>query len=144
MVRNPLAALLSWHTIKAPVNQGRLHFGEAFDPDLRRTLEDEPDRINRQLVILRWYFGRYRSLLPREHVIFYEELVASGGRALAPDASQLKEALESRNTSKLYDPTLVNELADRLLADPTIYEDFYTRAQIAALRDSWVAAHQKP
>lgn len=147
VVRNPLAALLSWHSIKAPVNQGRLHFGEAFDPELKRTLEDEPDRICRQLAILRWYFGRYRSLLPREHVILYEDLIASGGRALAvidPDASQLEEVLESRNTSRLYDPTLVTVLADRLLADHTIYEDFYTPAQIAALRDSWLAAHQEP
>ena len=143
VVRNPLAVLLSWQTIQAPVNQGRLHFGEAFDPELKHTLQDEPDRVYRQLAILRWSFGRYRSLLPSENVIRYEQLVASGGRALAvidPEAAQLDEALESRNTSKLYDPTLVNHLANRLVADSTIYEGFYTTSDINALRNSWMAA----
>jgi hypothetical protein len=124
------------------VNQGRLHFGEAFDPELKRTLQDEPDRIYRQLAILRWYFGRYRLLLPSENVIRYEQLVASGGRVLSvidPEAAQLNEALESRNTSKLYDPTLMNHLANRLLADSTVYEGFYTPAEINALRNSWMA-----
>jgi hypothetical protein len=142
VVRNPLAVLLSWHSIKAPVNEGWIPFGEAFDPELGFALRNEPDRVCRQLTILRWYFARYRALLPRDHVIRYEELVTSGGRALAvidPEAAQLEEVLDSRNTSSLYDPTLVDDLANRLLADSTIYEDFYTRAEISALRESWVA-----
>ena len=142
VVRNPLAVLLSWQTIQAPVNQGRLPAAEAFDPALARALQNEPDRVSRQLAILRWYFGRYRALLPREHVIRYEELVASGGRALSvidPEAAQLDEALESRNTSTLYDPTQVVELADRLRADCAIYEGFYTPAEITDLRDLWIS-----
>jgi hypothetical protein len=142
VVRNPLAVLLSWQTIKAPVNQGRLHFGEAFDHELKRTLHDEPDRICRQLAILRWYFGRYRSLLPSANVIYYEQLVTSGGHVLSvidPDAALLNDPLESRNTSKLYDPSLVNDLANRLLADSTIYEGFYTPAEITALRNAWMS-----
>ncbi|MFM7413634.1 MAG: hypothetical protein ACKO6E_10560 [Planctomycetota bacterium] len=141
VVRMPLAVLLSWHSIKAPVNEGRLPFGEAFDPVLRRTLDAEPDRVRRQFAILRWYFSRYRELLPPEHVIRYEDLVASGGRALAvidPDAAFLAESLESRNTSRLYDASLVRDLAGRLLAESTIYEGFYTADDIAALRDAWV------
>lgn len=142
VVRTPLAVLLSWHSIKAPVNAGRLPFGEAFDHGLRRTLDAEPDRVARQFAILRWYFSRYRELLPPRNVIRYEELVASGGRALAvidPDAANLAEALESRNTSRLYDARLVRDLAQRLLAERSIYEGFYTPDDIAALRDEWLA-----
>ena len=142
VVRNPLAVLLSWQTIQAAPNQGRLPAAEAFDPALARALQNEPDRVSRQLAILRWYFGRYRALLPREHVIRYEELVASGGRALAvidQEAAQLDEALESRNTSTLYDRTQVTDLADRLLADRAIYEGFYTPAEITDLRDLWIS-----
>lgn len=140
LVRNPLAALLSWHSIQAPVHDGYLPFGEAFDPALAADLAAEPDCLARQLTILRWYFSRYDSLLPREHVIRYEDMVASGGRALAiidPDAATLAEPLESRNTSKLYDAGLVHRLADSLLADESIYGSFYTRADIERLRDSW-------
>lgn len=140
IVRNPLAALLSWHSIQAPVNDGHLPFGEAFDPSLKAALAAEADRVARQVLILRWYFSRYAELLPREHVIRYEDLVGSRGRALAvidPDAAALDEPLESRNTSRLYDAALVTSLADRLLAEDSIGCGFYTRADIETLRNAW-------
>jgi len=140
IVRNPLAALLSWHSIQAPVNDGRLPYGEAFDDRLKSDLAVEPDRLARQVIILRWYFSHYASLLPREHVIRYEDLVSTGGRALAvidPDAARLAEPLESRNTSKLYDAALVRRLAERLLEDDTIYSGFYGRSDIESLCEAW-------
>lgn len=140
IVRNPLAALLSWHSIQAPVNDGHLPFGEAFDARLKSDLAAEPDCLARQLIILRWYYSHYATLLPREHVIRYEELISSGGRALAvidPDAASLAEPLESRNTSKLYDASLVRRLADRLLDDDSIYGSFYGRSDIESLCAAW-------
>ncbi|MFZ4635947.1 MAG: hypothetical protein ACOYMC_00950 [Pirellulales bacterium] len=140
IVRNPLAALLSWHSIQAPVNDGHLPYGEAFDAGLKADLAAEPDRLGRQLIILKWYYSRYATLLPRDHVIRYEELVSSGGRALAvidPDAAALAEPLESRNTSKLYDAGLVRRLADRLLDDESIYGGFYGRADVEQLCAAW-------
>jgi len=140
IVRNPLAVLLSWHSIQAPVNDGHLPFGEAFDPGLQSDLAAEPDRLGRQLIILRWYYSRYDTLLPRHHVIRYEDLVATGGRALAVidrDAATLAEPLESRNTSTLYDAGLVCRLADRLLEDDSIYGDFYGRSDVVSLSAMW-------
>ena len=140
IVRNPLAALLSWHSIQAPVNDGHLPYGEAFDAGLKTDLAAEPDRLGRQLIILKWYYSRYATLLPRDHVIRYEELVSSGGRALAvidPDAAALVEPLESRNTSKLYDAGLVRRLADPLLDDESIYGGFYDRADVEQLCATW-------
>ena len=142
VIRNPLAVLLSWHTIQAPVNRGRLPFGEAFDPALAAALDGEADRVSRQLILLRWYFSRYRSLLPADHVIRYEQLVASGGRVLAvidPEAASLAEPLESRNRSTLYDATLVRDLAGRLLAEHDIATGFYPASAIEQLRDAWLA-----
>ena len=140
IVRNPLAALLSWHSIQAPVNDGHLPYGEAFDATLKSDLAAEPDRLGRQLIILRWYYSHYASLLPRDHVIRYEDLVSSGGRALAvidPDAAALAEPLESRNTSKLYDAALVRQLSGRLLDEASIYGDFYSRSDIESLCSAW-------
>jgi len=140
IVRNPLAALLSWHSIQAPVNDGHLPYGEAFDATLKSDLAAEPDRLGRQLIILRWYYSHYASLLPRDHVIRYEDLVSSGGRALAvidPDAAALAEPLESRNTSKLYDAALVRQLSGRLLDEGSIYGDFYSRSDIESLCSAW-------
>lgn len=142
VIRNPLAVLLSWHTIQAPVNRGRLPYGEAFDPALAASLDAEADTVSRQLILLRWYFSRYRSLLPDDHVIRYEQLVASGGRVLAvidPEAVSLTEALESRNRSSLYDAALVRDLAGRLLGEPDIAAGFYPPREIEQLRDHWLA-----
>lgn len=142
VIRNPLAVLLSWHTIQAPVNRGRLPFGEAFDPALAAALDAEADTVSRQLILLRWYFSRYRSLLPDDHVIRYEHLIASGGRVLAvidPEAASLAEPLESRNRSSLYDAALVRDLAARLLAERDIAAGFYPAPEIEQLRDHWLA-----
>lgn len=140
IVRNPLAVLLSWHSIHAPVNEGRIPYAEAFDADLKSDLAAEPDRLGRQLIILRWYYSRYARLLPRDHVIRYEELVASGGRALSvidPDAAGLHEPLESHNTNTLYDARLVRHLAGRLRDDPSIYDAFYEQKEIEDLSIKW-------
>jgi hypothetical protein len=140
IVRNPLAVLLSWNSIEAPVHQGRLPYGEAFDPGLKFDLAAEPDRISRQLILIRWYFSRYTHLLPREHVIRYEDLISSGGRALSvmePGALGLQEPLENRNQNHLYDHTLVKALADRLLGEESIYGNFYSRSDVERLCAEW-------
>jgi hypothetical protein len=140
LVRNPLASLLSWQSIRAPVQDGRVPAAEGFDAELKADLDAEPDRIERQLIILRRSFDRYAELLPKERVIRYEELVASGGRALSvidSDAAHFCETLENRNANSLYDAELVRRLAGRLLADESIYASFYRAADVAELRDRW-------
>jgi hypothetical protein len=140
IVRNPLATLLSWQSIQAAVNDGHVPFGEAFDPELKSDLAAEPDRLGRQLIILRWYYSRYATLLPPNHVIRYEDLVSSCGRALAvidPDAAAHAEPLKSHNTSTLYDAGLVRQLANRLLEDDSIYCGFYVPSDIEKLRAAW-------
>jgi hypothetical protein len=140
IVRNPLGVLLSWHSVKANVNQGRIQAGEAFDANLKAALAAEPDRLTRQLIILRWCYSRYATLLPRDHVIRYEELVASGGRALKvidPAAELLSEPLDNRNMNTLYDSELVRVLAARLLDNEAIYGEFYSRAEVERLCAEW-------
>jgi hypothetical protein len=128
VVRNPLAILLSWQTTEANWNDGRQPAAEAFDDDLRRRLDAEPDRLGRQLVMLSWSFGQYARHLPAERVIRYEDLVATGGRALvgvAPAADRLSESLHSRNANPLYGRVAVESIVERLLASPGPQWDFY-------------------
>lgn len=139
IVRNPLAAVLSWHSVGAPVNRGRLPSGEAFDPVLKAALDAEPDRLERQMIILRWYFGRYAALLPRERVIRHEDIVSTGGRALSfidPDAESLEVPLESRNRSPQYDASIVRLLADRVISAEHEFSPFYSHSDVAGLRDA--------
>jgi hypothetical protein len=133
LVRDPLALLLSWNSTRAAWTDGHVPMAEAFDPGLRARLAAEPDRIGRQLVILAWYFEQYRHWLPRERILRYEELIASGGRALAgivPAAASLDEPLENRNANPTYDRSLVRPLGDRLLATDGAMWDFYPRDRI--------------
>lgn len=136
VIRNPLAILLSWQTTEANWNDGRQPAAEAFDEDLRRRLDAEPDRLGRQLVMLSWSFGQYARHLPTERVIRYEDLVATGGRALAgvaPAADGLSESLHSRNTNPLYGEIAIESLLERLLDFPGPQWDFYARDAVRDL-----------
>lgn len=142
VVRNPLAILLSWHTVKAAPNAGRVPFCEAYDATLRDRLRAEPDRINRQLLIMEWYFLRYTTHLPATHIIRYESLIATRGRCLDvidPDAASLTEPLTNQNQNKIYDGRIVNQLAKHLLENDSIFAGIYTSVDIENLRLAWSA-----
>ena len=140
LVRNPLSVILSWRSIKSPVHEGRSPAAEAFDPGLRAALDAELDRDRRQVLLLRWFFEQYRRHMPAPRVIRYEEIVASGGRALAPidpDAASLAEPLRSRNRNEFYDVREVDRIADLLIATPGAHLHFYPAEDIESLRRGW-------
>ena len=118
LVRNPLSVLASWQTVDLPIHQGRIPVGERFDPELCRALDREPEPLRRQIVVLNWFFARYRAHLPPEHVIRYEELIGSGGLALfrlLGHAGAEPVTLKSRNDSALYDKAMIGTLLEALL-----------------------------
>lgn len=138
IVRNPLSILLSWQTTQAHWNDGRQPAAEAFDDGLRDRLDAEPDPIGRQLTMLAWSFGQYARHLPAEAVIRYEDLVTTGGRALAgvaPAAAGLRVPLQDRNANPLYRRVDVSTLGRRLLASAGPHWDFYSRDSVASLLD---------
>ena len=128
LVRNPLSVLASWQTVALPVHRGRVPAGEAFDPDLHRRLEEEADVIQRQIIVLDWFFERFEANLPPEDIIRYEDLVESGGRALFRRLGRSEAApvaLESRNDSRVYDGVNVDDLLSALLAARGAWTRFY-------------------
>ena len=109
--------------------------GERFDPELRRTLDGEPETLRRQVVVLNWFFARYRAArqrgrLPPENVIRYEDLVESGGqtlfRLLGHAGAPPVEGLKSRNDSALYDKALAGTLLEALLEAGGSWTHFYS------------------
>ena len=138
LVRNPLSVLASWQTVALPVHRGRVPAGEAFDPDLHRRLEEEADVLQRQIIVLDWFFERFEANLPPEDIIRYEDLVESGGRALFrrldhPEAAPV--ALESRNDSALYDGVNVDGLLSALLAARGAWTRFYPPRDLEAVAE---------
>lgn len=136
IVRNPLAALASWNTVKAPVNKGHLLAAEKFDPTLLNQLSHTPDKIDRQLLLLSWFFNHYYNALPFNHIIRYEDIISSNGKCLniiTPAANALNEPLYNKNNNALYNKELMKALATKLLDTDDIYWEFYSKEDIQAL-----------
>ena len=135
VVRNPLAKLASGSTIGGHARP-KPQAGPRYDPDLASRLEAEADPLGRGLAVLDHYFGRYAEYLPPENVIRYEDMVASGGRALGvivPSARELDEPLLSRNLNPLYDRDDMLRIGERLLASEGAYWRFYSRESVEDL-----------
>lgn len=138
LVRNPLAVLASWQTVDLPVNRGRIPAGEQFDPGLRQALDCDSETLARQLTIINWFFARYGDELAAERILRYEDLVASGGKALFgmlghPMAQPV--SLASRNDHAVYRDADVDRLLAALLGSSGAWTRFYSRADCEAVAE---------
>jgi hypothetical protein len=135
IVRNPLATLASWNTVKMAIQNGRSPVAETLDLELKAALDARVDRWGRQLFILDRYFQRLLDHLPRDHIIEYEKTIISGGRSLSvitPRAATLNEDLRSLNSEARYGH-LMKVLAPGLLDSEGAYWKIYSRANVEAM-----------
>ncbi len=133
IVRHPLAVLASWNSVSLAVQQGHVPVGEQIDPGLHAALAAIDDRTERQLYILEWFFERFGRLLPRASILRYEDMVGTGGKALAvvtPAAAGLEEPLASKNKNAAYDGERMAELGRKLLGRDGAFWEFYTRESV--------------
>ena len=136
IIRNPLSVLASWNSVDHKVREGHSRGAELYDEVLRGELASTDDRVSRQLLLLSWWYERFYTTLDKDHIIRYEELVSSGGRALStinPAAKTLSEPLSSQNLNALYDHGEMRELGSRLLRTEGAYWHFYTRESVEKL-----------
>jgi hypothetical protein len=138
LVRNPLSLLLSWQAVPMPIREGRIPVAESLRPELADALDGIDDRVDRQFHLLTWFFGEFERFLPRDSVIRYEDMVASGGTALAivvPEAASIDSQLSDRNSKRPpgEDHDLLQQLADRLLSTDGPWWTFYERDSVTDL-----------
>lgn len=139
IVRNPLAVLASWQTVDFPVNRGRVPMGERFDPALSQELDLLPETLSRQLKILEWFFSRFRSYLARDRVITYEEIISTQGRELSRITGRpviSSSFLSEQSYGRQLPAEKLLHLRDTLLAEPVIYDGFYSPDDVANLFDA--------
>lgn len=139
VVRNPLATLASWSTVPFPVHDGHASLAEAIDHSLTERLAALPDRVDRQLSLMDWFFERIDRCLPARSIIRYEDLIATNGtvlRAVTPRAGALDQSLSSRNVHASGAGTSVPVLAERLLASSGAYWRLYGREEVEGLLTS--------
>jgi hypothetical protein len=144
IVRNPLAVLASWESVPMAVREGRLGLPAAVAPDVTRRLEEIDDRLERQFALLMWFYESYARALPRARVVRYEDVIASGGAALAavaPSAAALRAPLASRNAAGVYDRAHMRAAGRLLLEREGAHRRYYSAAEI---REAMVAAGVEP
>jgi hypothetical protein len=136
IVRNPLSILASWNSVDHNVRDGHAPAAERYDGELKQALAATDDRTERQLRLLSWFYERYDGTLPDGHVVRYEDIVATGGGALAaivPGAGTLDEPLESKNLNEAYGRDGMRVLGERLLEREGAYWRFYGRESVEEL-----------
>ncbi len=146
VIRNPLSVLLSWNSINFALREGHHPEAERFAPQLSHRLAQISDRIERQISLLSWFFARYSEALPPNHIIRYEDVIATGGRALeiiVSAASELDESLKSKNQNPLYDRRLLHTIEKALLNTDGAFWEFYTRESVQAICEKMRNGHFK-
>ena len=120
LVRNPLAILASWNTLDHPLRDGHAPMAEVFDTHLQKLLEITDTALDRQLILLNWYFQKFRQELKAEQILRYEDIITSNGAALSVISgvnASLNIQLTNHNRNSLYDATHVSHAATALLND---------------------------
>ena len=138
LVRNPLSVLASWQTVDLPVHRGRIPAGEERDRDLYCTLEQEPEVLLRQIIVLNWFFARFEAHLSPRNIVRYETLVESGGLALFRRLGHARAQpvdLKSQNSSALYDRATIDALLKALLENGGSWTRFYSPSDCEQVAD---------
>lgn len=135
-IRNPLSILASWQTIDVAINRGYIPAGQRFDSDLDNKLNNTSDRLERQMIIINWFFKRYYNYLDSSHIIRYEDVIESNGEIFKPlsyngIAHQSIAPLNSQNSNKAYINVDIDKLYNAIMKKKdAFYWHYYTPTDI--------------
>ncbi len=141
IIRNPIAVLVSWNSINAPIGHGRDHHLERRDPVLRHILQGHVDVLSKQLSILNWLFERYHEELENKFIIRYEDVIASQGKSLeliCPNAQLQSQALKAGNTFIRHTRATFTHMRDSLLDSPGSWRNFYSQDDLIRIADGYL------
>ena len=141
IIRNPLAIRASSLSIESPRGnrknpRAKVLYDEGFKRYMQEGKKAGGDKIDAWIRRTHYTFDRYKRELPPENIIRYEDLVASGGKALeviVPAARELDEPLQSKNSNPLYDKKKIVPYGERLLESDGAYWDFYSKESVEEL-----------
>lgn len=132
ILRNPLATIASWNSIKAPVSDGNLTVLKGLNPLLFEKLNTISDLFLRQIALYNEIVKNY-SLINEKNIIRYEDLITSSGKVLSTItevASELQVKLINKNKVNRYNFDQMEMIANKILRDQGAWRDFYTEQQI--------------
>lgn len=147
IVRHPLSVLASWNSVDLPVSSGRIPAGERFDHALAARLDAEPDRLQRQLIVLEWFYSRFDRNLSADDVLRYEDIVSSAGALLRRRAGVSGDdaiGLVEQNANPAYRREDIAQLADALRARAGSWQRWYEAGSIDQLAGRLLHAREAP
>ncbi len=136
IIRNPLSVLASWSTVDLPVGHGSIPAGEKFDLKLQERLNSVLDVLERQIIILEWFFYRFDTYIEYRNIFKYEDIISSHGEnlsLLSYDTSlnlPLPE-LENKNTSSLYQNIDIDRIYKKLMSSKSLFWKYYSKQEIS-------------
>jgi hypothetical protein len=140
IVRNPLAIMASAGSIQSKKKGKNRPALMRYDAGYRYQVQEDKKagtgRLGRRL---HYNFERYEEFLPRENILRYEDICASGGKALeviVPSAADLDVPLENKNANPSYDRERLLRVGERLLETDGAYWNFYTREDVQEIMDA--------
>jgi hypothetical protein len=143
-IRNPLSVLGSWGSVPVPVSEGRIRHAKNLAPELEEQLKSTDDLLEKQLLILNYYFSQFQKWIPREQIIRYEDLcgrpVETLGRAFPQwDWTNLGlRPTANRNASPDYSRDRLKIAAARLQSTgpDAPWREFYSDSDIQQITKS--------
>ena len=133
LLRHPVATIASWNTIQAPVAKGNLRVLQTLDPELHQFLNQVPDLLERQVLLLLEMYDRYASL-PDAAFLYYEDLIRTQGQVLSQivaGGEKLSAPLANKNQNPLYSAALVQQIKLRLSPHHERFLPHYSAEAIA-------------
>jgi len=149
IIRNPLSVLTSWETVNIPINRGHIPEGEQFDSKLKNKLKSTKDNLDRQIIILNWFFSNFHKHIPTHNLIKYEDIISSNGNILSKISyngkiKKDKEVLTNMNTNKLYKAVNIKKIYDKLINSEGLFWKYYSKADIDELYQKMQKTYQHP
>jgi hypothetical protein len=134
-IRNPLSILLSWMNTDFAVSRGRAPAAEMIDIDLKKKLDSHDDILDRQIILLNYFFERY-TVCEEITILRYEDIVSSSGHALSSieaNALHLNEDLTCRNKREISSNPKASVVAEKLLNSNNACWNYYSHSDILEL-----------
>lgn len=105
VVRNPVAAILSWRSLDIPVSHGRMKIADQYADDFTAFTQHD-DLLVRQVLITEWFFKQYQRFQDQVTLIRYEDLIERPAQVLqtaypAGDYTEV-QPLQSHNRNRHY------------------------------------------
>ncbi len=143
IIRNPLAVLASWQSVDLPVNRGHIPMAEQFDAALKQKLQSTADVLDRQLIILDWFFDCYLRKLHLANIVRYEDVVLGCGdlieRIAGTKFAEIPKLVDMNTTTSLTRDTL-KRLHEKLSSTTGAMQQFYPQSALDELLERILAS----